>query len=597
MQASAGAVEPWDALDDDPSTALARFPVAMRHAPRRDDSEAAEFKAALSMLNETQLPLIPPRMLLLLLSSPHLGMLDEDHLWMAYRAFIASSHNRLQILPEHLDATLQHLLFPFVKKTLPDIASLLAGSLEPAEPLPSSVKEKVEMIIGDYAVLGFDDSPTVWSSKIIVAVCDSDLQQARHLYIQAHKQPEKPFSPNSSISTPPAVDSTVEDLTENKSKGDKVEQQSADPAATESSATGVKSVSKPPGLNQMGYQAFISLQLRQVYLSGLSNVSFSLDTLENRTNSDSIEPSHRQQSTPISKSNVWEVMSDMRRARIEPTRSTLEMWLFLFGRLGDPTAVKKVLYKIYSMQIEMRPETFHVALDALAETLSPEPLVTSLLDKHKKSTQNKSDRAMITALIKYRIALDRPRLAWSLAKRFYNLTLDLDDRIAAMLIFVAAQDHPSTPDQTLQTLGQSIKRGLLNCSSELSPSTWTLLIRSFGAYSDLSASDSAVSAYRTLQNELKPHWIAKQVYGFTSQHHALPLDLKTLNVLAASFGQLKDQSGVIALFKQDVLPLKNVLSDQDIEQVITAFMSAWIDAGGSVDQLRDHVKDLRNVLK
>ncbi|KAI8927494.1 hypothetical protein BC831DRAFT_452155 [Entophlyctis helioformis] len=540
---------------------------------------------------------------LLLLMSPHLGILSEDQLWKAYTGFAIAAAERFKIQRVHLDYALQHLMQPFAIGAVPDVKGLLSGDLAPLGVIPPSVLSKLEMILEDYQVLGFTLSPAARSAQLVAALYRNDMDRVHQIYEEAHTYKlAKKQKRAASVEAPASLEHEADD-----SLG---EQQAPPPADTPSAVP-----REDRGLTLNGYNAAIAAQVRAVYTASISSIPSSIANISQPPSSNpaahgstdassadegqfriTIDP----KKAPVAKSSAWRIMTDVRDAKLEPSRGTFEMWLYLFGRLLEPTAVKKVVLKLRSQHVAMRQETLHAALDAVAEARMPEPMFKLLVDLFIKKSRFDVDRQLLITSAKYWIGRKNYNEAWAVVSRF-GKKIKHDHQSASLLALAGLLQHPENAFETAKTLGADLEQTLARGNRFMSPKTWEMLIQSYGLYAPAAKGHvCAVKAYHTLYDKLVPAWRKQRVYGLSGESGPYILETATARSVAYACGRQMDVDTTMTLFERVFSDQQSVAGmesrvDGRADDLIQEFMSGWLDADGSVDDLRTHVLAIRKI--
>ncbi|KAH6561319.1 hypothetical protein BASA62_009928 [Batrachochytrium salamandrivorans] len=617
---------PWKKDDMDPLDALDKFPVSMRYSTHKDNSAQENYQAAIDELSSKPQTSISLNKYLFLLSSPHNRILPEDLLWKAYTGFIVSASERFTILPVHLDHALTHLLKQVI--VTPDIADILNLSLAPIPPLSDSIKSKILLILDDYSEMGFAPTPAVWSARIIIAVCEGDYALSQDYYRQAHlrlsensqsdvpheleththhpqttnsldPEPSEPISFAPLLTEPSPRDSAILGNSPKESESDNVTQKEI--LAEEFTNVELEphisivdynlSVKNSIGLTIEGYNAMISVQARIIYQSKMSILPVSVylepESPERSFTQHSTMGVSLEASSSFTKGKVWEILSDMRQANVVPGRITFEMWLYIFGRLHQAFAVRKIQLRLYSYQVPMRNETLLILLDALTETKASEKAMNAALGKYSDRFKQSLGSPLQTAWIKYWIIQDRPGASWKILDKLIAKKSKLNYPTAAMLIQAGYDHHSGAPKITRNLLGGVLKSQLLSGNTELHPDIWCTLIRSYGDYSGDDSYPLVVSSYNVLITILFPAWKNRGFYGIGKDSRFI-CDMPTQECVAYALGRTFNTTLSPEFFGP------NGPSGGLVESLVEKFMSGWLDADGSVEDLKPHIAEIMN---
>nr|KAJ3423207.1 hypothetical protein HK105_000361 [Polyrhizophydium stewartii] len=587
---------PWD--DElDPVEALRRFPVSVRNMPRRDTSQRDAYARALADIDRLDPASIPYSTYLLVLMSPHLGVLSQDMLWRVYTGFVVAAAGRIQITPQHLDMAVQHLMRQYF--AAPCVSKSLYGPRLPAPRLAGLARERMEHILRDYELLGYRPTAAALSARIICAAGDGDAELAHQIFDMAHAKQ----GPELQQGQDGAERSRVEDSDANELDNDSALKDDliSNPAPEQASGA--------PGLTLEGYNAYISMLAWRMHSTGHSNISTSFDRLPSTmAQEDSYAaPKHNHQPQPttnaatsatanvpkLSQNMVWRTVTEMRRMGIEPSRITYEMWLYLFGRLGDSRGVTKNLTRLRAKHIARKSETMHVALDAIAETRLPRKWAEHEEQQLGRRGPGRMEPGMLTQLLtartKYFVAIgDSPR-AWSVLRAFDASKIPLNSTAARLLALAGILDHADSPETTADHLGRLLQVQLAAGSELVEPAVWLELIDSYFKYSADAFPAVALNALRTLCIELVPAWTDTGAYGFgASGPLPLPVEAGVWGRLAYMLGRTFNASGLEMLLQ---LLTRTEMEQDRIESHIAAFMSGWVDGGGDADELRTRAVD------
>ncbi|KAJ8327613.1 hypothetical protein O5D80_003964 [Batrachochytrium dendrobatidis] len=620
-RANPSAVEmPWESKNMDPLAALKKFPVSMRYAVvEKQDVVKQAYASALEELSTQPHESIPLSTYLLLSSSAQSSSLSLSLLWKLYTGFIFAASDRLTILPSHMDDFLRHMLRQI--KIVPNVQDIiLHNKFAPISPIPDELKSKIEMIIQDYTDLGFEPTSTVWSARVMMAICQKDYDLAKSHYYHAHQKPaisvtdaddqesllpEQSLSENDAFNDNLAVESglkksaseglIVKDLSGSAGENTAIDSNpsiaSKDSAKTHESKHALElNRIKPVGLSIEGYNAMIALQTKEIHDARLTLVPcsiFSLDEFHQTPdlNTDLSQSSEKSinsftaTKTPT-QSKIWRVFTNMRQGGVLPSIETFEMWFFIFGRLHQPYAVQKIRQHLYLKNIPMRGETLLALVDASTETKANSKLIYKTIKRYNSSNNATDKKDLKTIWLKYWLALEQLDSAWGILDYFLANKFTLNNTTASMMIYAGQLRHPEDPLMTEKRLGSFLETELLRGNADLSPKIWSVLIRSYANYKGDDAHDLVVSAYTTLVTTLIPAWTTNSMYGLSLEGDTnFKLDLLTQECIAYALGKTLNKEVTLTFFNS------NVVSTGASKGLIEKFMSGWIDAKGSTDGL------------